>query len=227
MKEIVEYQDLMPAEFERRIGEFPLVYVPVGALEWHGEHQAIGLDGLKMHGLCCEAARRGGGIVFPPIYHAIPGMIDYSPDYSHGANMPFTEDFLRNLLDTTLHALDNVGFKAAILITGHTSLEQIALVEDVAKKYDGAMIVCGTNDAEYGGAIDHASDHAGKWETSILWHLRPDLVDITRLPRDLETKCYGIYGDDPRVHASPELGRRAVDAVADDLAALAKRLLTQ
>ena len=64
MLDTVEYEKLLPYQFEERMQACPLVYVPVGALEWHGEHLALGNDALKMHGLCCEAARIGGGIVY-------------------------------------------------------------------------------------------------------------------------------------------------------------------
>ncbi|MDK1031846.1 MAG: creatininase family protein, partial [Planctomycetia bacterium] len=214
MEAVVEYEKLLPYQFEGRIEECPLVYVPVGSLEWHGEHLALGNDSLKMHGLCSEAARLGGGIVFPALYYGIPGIVNYGASYGSDANLPMTAEFLANLLATTLAHLEKVGFKAAILITGHTCNEQIDLVKGVAEKYEGSMKVCGTNDAEWGDAINHTSDHAAKWETSILWYLRPELVDIYRLPRDTDEPLEGVYGDDPRVHASRVLGRQAVEAIA-------------
>ena len=60
MEAKVEYDKLLPYEFEGRLNARPAVYVPVGSLEWHGEHPALGNDALKMHALCCEAARVGG-----------------------------------------------------------------------------------------------------------------------------------------------------------------------
>jgi len=43
--------------------------------------------------------------------------------------------------------------------------------------------------------------------------LRPDLVDLSQQPSDLEEKLVGVGGRDPRVHASPEYGRRGIDAI--------------
>jgi creatinine amidohydrolase len=227
MEDVVEYQCLLPHQFEERMEGCPLVYVPVGALEWHGEHLALGNDTLKIHALCCEAARRGGGIVFPPIYYGVPEIVPYGADYQFKANVPVTEAFLRNLLNTTLRALEKVGFKAAILITGHTSDEQSRLMRDIAANYDGEMIVYGTDDMEWADDIGFTSDHAAKWETSILWYVRPELVDIFRLSKDLGEKPEGVWGDDPRVYASRELGKRAVEAIARDLARLGADLLTR
>ena len=227
MEEVVEYQNLLPYQFEKRITECPLVYVPVGSLEWHGEHLALGNDAIKIHALCCEAARIGGGIVFPPIFHGIPYMVDYGSAYKHKANLPINEGFLLSVLITTLEALERVGFQAAILITGHTPDEQRRLMRQAAKDYHGSMKVYGTDDMEWADGIGFTSDHAAKWETSLLWYLRPELVDIYRLPKDAAEKLEGVGGDDPRLHASRDLGKIAAEAIARDLAGKARDLLVQ
>jgi hypothetical protein len=41
MQSVVEYEHLLPYQFAARIEAPPLVYVPVGFLEWHGEHMAL------------------------------------------------------------------------------------------------------------------------------------------------------------------------------------------
>jgi creatinine amidohydrolase len=227
VNEAVEYEYLLPHQFEARMEACPLAYIPVGSLEWHGEHMALGNDAIKIHGLCCAAARLGGGVVFPPIYYGIPFMVGFGSRYRFKANLPVTDDFLRNLLTTTLTALDDVGFRAAILITGHTCEQQSQLMRDVAAQFQGNMAVYGTDDMEWADDIDFTSDHAAKWETSILWYLRPELVDVYRLPRDTSVRLEGVFGDDPRVHASRELGRAAVAAIARDLATLGAQLLSR
>jgi creatinine amidohydrolase/Fe(II)-dependent formamide hydrolase-like protein len=153
-------------------------------------------------------------------------MVHYGKNYSHDANLVMTSDFLRNHLDTTLHGLEAVGFEAAILATGHTCREQRDLMREIAGAYTGAMSVYGTDDMEWADDLDFNSDHAAKWETSILWYLRPELVDVYRLPRDTRIALEGVGGDDPRLYASRELGRAAVQAIARDLSALGARLLT-
>lgn len=225
MEEVVEYQKLLPYQFEDRIRISALVYIPVGSLEWHGEHLALGNDAIKMHLLCCEAARQGGGIVFPPIFFGVPSMVNYGKKYKHPANLPVTEEFLKNVLMTTLSGLEGIGFKVAILVTGHTSRQQNDLMRTIADEYQGSMEVFGTDDTEWGHDINYTSDHAAKWETSILWYLKPGLVDIYRLPRDTSVELEGIGGEDPRVHASRGLGKAAVEAIARDLANKGKELL--
>jgi creatinine amidohydrolase len=228
MLEKVQYERLFPHEFEARIKACPVAYVPVGSLEWHGEHLALGNDALKMHALCCEAARKGGGIVYPPIYYCIPGLCNADPSrYAHDSTFYGEPDVLRGLLLSTLRGLERVGFKAAILATGHTPHEQIELMKEVARAYPGKMKVHGTCDMEFGSEIHFTSDHAAMWETSLLWHFEPGLVDLTLLDPNPTVKPYNVYGQDPRTQASPRLGATAAEIIARDMAELTGRLLRE
>jgi len=225
MEQVVEYERLLPYQFEARMLQAPLAYIPLGSLEWHGEQMAIGNDAIKMHGLMVEAARKSGGIVFPPLFTGIPGMTDFQPPHRFNGNVPYEEPLIRALLLATLNGLERVGFRAAILSTGHTCGEQRQLVRDVVADYGGSMRVVGTEDASFANAMGHFSDHAAKWETSILWYLRPELVDIHQLAHDTTVPNAGVYGDDPRLHASRELGRQVVEAIATEMAELGRSLL--
>jgi creatinine amidohydrolase len=41
-------------------------------------------------------------------------------------------------------------------------------------------------------------DHAGRNETSLMMHYRPELVDIGQLPRLRAEQLLGVAGEDPR-----------------------------
>jgi len=58
----------IPHEFEEALRQFPVAYVPVGSLEWHGRHLALGNDTLKAYGILLRTAEQYGGIVVPPTY---------------------------------------------------------------------------------------------------------------------------------------------------------------
>ena len=44
----VEYIKLTPTDFRIRIAEAPIAYLPLGTLEWHGEHLPLGSDGIAV-----------------------------------------------------------------------------------------------------------------------------------------------------------------------------------
>ena len=52
----VRFEEMFPWEIAAAMAEAPLCYLPLGTLEWHGEHAAVGLDALKAHAVCVRAA---------------------------------------------------------------------------------------------------------------------------------------------------------------------------
>ena len=64
---------LRPEEIRAARERADLAFLPLGALEWHGVHGPVGVDALKSHGVCCQAAKKlGGGVVFPPLVWGVP-----------------------------------------------------------------------------------------------------------------------------------------------------------
>src|SRR4051812_31905950 len=61
----VRWERMLPHELEAAFAACPAVYFGYGLREPHGPHCALGLDGLKAHGLLVRTARRHGGIVAP------------------------------------------------------------------------------------------------------------------------------------------------------------------
>jgi len=70
-----------------------------------------------------------------------------------------------------------------------------------------------------------AGDHAGAWETSLMMALRPDLVDLGRLPPDPDVKLVAVWGRDPRFNASQEYGQRAVSLIVERVVGRVEDLL--
>ena len=53
----VRWERMFRDELESAVRECPVVYFAYGLCEPHGPHNALGLDILKAHGICCAAAR--------------------------------------------------------------------------------------------------------------------------------------------------------------------------
>ena len=66
--EKILYAELTPQEFRERLKACPVAYLPIGTLEWHGEHMPFGTDALIGAGILSEIARKVGGIVLPMVF---------------------------------------------------------------------------------------------------------------------------------------------------------------
>jgi creatinine amidohydrolase len=216
---------LRPDEIAARLALRPVVYLPIGTLEFHGGHLPIGLDALNAHEICLRAAARGGGVVYPALYYGTGGT---HGGYPWTITMP-AGDEIRALLDRSLARLGELGVRLAVLFTGHFPVEQIAIVEEAAAAWNAGgrgMLALGLSLSNVEGAL-LAPDHAGRFETTLLQAHLPGRVALARLPaRDPEDgpdgpfgparndpahPLWGVVGPDPR-QADPAEGPALLDA---------------
>ena len=65
----VRFYYMVPAQVVQRREACPVAYLPVGALEWHGSHLPFGTDCMTVEHMAIGAARKAGGVVFPPVVY--------------------------------------------------------------------------------------------------------------------------------------------------------------
>ena len=68
LKPKVLYEELTPTEFRIRLAEAPVAWLPLGTLEFHGEHMPLGSDAIQPLEFFKEIAAEAGGIVLPPLF---------------------------------------------------------------------------------------------------------------------------------------------------------------
>ena len=195
MKREVRWERMFPDELESAFAECPVVYFPYGLCEPHGPHCALGLDALKVHAIACRAAREHGGIVAPPDFWHVHELSGYAV-WAHRhvgqvertwlTSMPPWQHF-RNVC-YHIRAADTLGFEAAIFFTGHygPNWQDLNTLLDLLQPHVGSRLL-GLPDFEantpgFDGDGRSGGDHAGKVETSLLWALEPDCVDVSRMP---------------------------------------------
>jgi creatinine amidohydrolase len=211
------WEEMLPHQFRAAFAALPVVFLPLGTVEWHGEHNALGLDALKAHALCVGAARRaGGGIVHPPLYGGMGGLDKPATVVLEG-EQAWGNYLLRPWLEQLCSEFHRQGFRAILMLTGHYGHNQQIVVRETAARMTERLQIPVLGTPEYWLAHDvgYLGDHAGIGETSLLWHLRPELGAIERLDPE-----YGAT-DAIAEGASPERGARYAEVIETRLAALA------
>ncbi|ANE45337.1 hypothetical protein SY83_02190 [Paenibacillus swuensis] len=222
-REQIQWERMLPAEFRRAQAKLPVLFLPLGTVEWHGEHNALGLDSLKAHELLVRTARKaGGGVVHPPLYGGMGGLDKPATVIIEG-EYDWDNVMLRPWIEKLCEEAVRNGFKAIIIVTGHYGHNQQIVVREAAVRMTERLQVPVLGVPEYWLALDagYWGDHAGIGETSLLWHLHPDLVAMDRIKEDPD---YGVT-DDIEKGSSPELGERYAELITDRLAALAEQML--
>lgn len=218
----VQWERLLPVEFRARVEALPVVFLPLGTVEWHGEHNALGLDSLKAHALCIRAAQQaGGGVVHPPLYGGMGGL-DMPATVVVEPEMAWENTLLRPWLEQLCYEFHRQGFRAIVMLTGHYGHnQQIVVRETAARMTERLQIpVLGTPEYWLAQDIGYLGDHAGIGETSLLMHLHPELVRIERIRTDPD------YGKTDAIEqgSSPERGQKYADLIIARLATLAQRM---
>lgn len=179
---LAENTDAEIAEFLRH---HHTLYIPVGAMEQHGPHSAIGMDVF----LPQEVARRvcvrqGDALVAAPLH--------YTLSYPHRG---FTSEFSLSI-DTFMGVIRDLavsfaraGFKRIVFLNGHydnTYALAYACAQVAEKLPPGAKAFPfnywdGLTPAQFGAMTEGGKGmHAGEFEVSMLLAINPALVDMAR-----------------------------------------------
>lgn len=226
----VRWERMFPDQLEQAYADCPVVIFPYGMCEPHGPQNAMGLDALKAHAIACLAARAHGGIVAPADYwhiHELGGYAVWAHDYV--GQVPRTWMtcappwvHFRNVL-YHIRTADSHGFHGAIFFTGHygPNWEDLKTLLKLVQPFVGTRLFglpeFEANQPGYDGA---SGDHAGKVETSLLWALMPECVDVSRMPPEAEPGTPYAMGRDAYL-ADRKIGERMV---ADEIRFLGAKI---
>jgi creatinine amidohydrolase len=226
----------------------PVVAVPIGAVEDHGEHMALSTDNDILVGILALCGERAAGdlLVLPVIPF---GLDEHHMDFpgTIAIDMETTLAYLAQ----TAKSVARHGFTHILIVNGHGSNQSICdlaarkvVIETgaicAATTVNAAVspaLVADVLDAERKGGWGSVG-HACEYETSVMLHLHPERVDMTRAERDIaqiklkyfnwdhpEPSAYawqdwwsrfsraGVVGD--AAAATPEFGRRMVELTVE------------
>ncbi len=230
--------DLTWPEAEARLKEAPLVVVPFGAgAKEHGPHLPMGTDRLMLEHLMQAAVDSLPVLVAPPILHGwFPAFRDFP-----GTDVADADLFRRYVQEVATSLVRHGARRIVFLNTGITRSTGLPIgvaAREVHQREGVPTLLISWNDLETeeleGLAEQRAGGHADELETSVVLHLRPDLVHMelaptdyglpdgepgpgyrpggfSRTPGDPEYTTTGIFGD--ATLATAEKGRRVVEVM--------------
>lgn len=216
----VRLEYLRPEQVEIEKQALPAIYVPFGSIEWHGYHNAVGLDAIKTHEQLVGLALKVGGVVYPPVFFGAGGGHTEWP-----TTFMVRREAMQMIVEDLLAGFEKRGYRKVILLTGHypNRSEYLDRAITVYRDKGGTMDVMALIENQVPGV---GGDHAAKFETSYMLYLHPRTVDMERLRREPKGvmgkpgeyfnfmipeldghPCYGLCGIDPRLDASAEVGK--------------------
>lgn len=160
-----------------RATDYEVAVLPWGATEAHNFHLPYGTDNYEAAHVAREAARRawdaGARVVVLP---EIPfGVNTGQLDIRLCINMnPSTQ---AAVLTDVAHSLEGQGIKKLVVLNGHGGNDFRQMIRELQPTC--AVFVCTVNwwnCVDPKPYFDEPGDHGGELETSLMLHIRPDLV---------------------------------------------------
>jgi creatinine amidohydrolase len=260
-----QMQYLHPDEVLAEMGRASVAYLPLGLLEWHGPHLPLGVDAFNAEAVALQAADLTGGLVLPTVYFGTererdPDLLDHlgfaGDEWIVGMDFPAnslpsmyaSEELFALMLREHLRLTAALGFKVAVLVSGHGAANQIDTMQRIAADVSAATdlhVIAALAFTENDAGV-MAVGHASRIETAIMMALQPDTVRLERLPslpEPLKNTDWAIVDyltfagqptpdrtvhdeDDPR-HATAEEGQATMCRAAAVIAALVNPVLAE
>jgi creatinine amidohydrolase len=157
---------------------FQAAILPWGATEAHNYHLPYGTDVIEAEAVAAEAARiawEGGArvIVLPAIPFGVnTGQFDVKLDINMNPSTQMA------VLRDVVEVLDRQGIPKLIIINSHGGNDFKTMIRELGLKFP-KMFLCSCNwyqSIDQKLFFENKDDHAGEMETSVILHLRPDLV---------------------------------------------------
>jgi len=161
-----------------RATAYDTAILPWGATEAHNYHLPYGTDVYQAEHIAAEAAsiawgRGAKAVVLPAVPFGVnTGQMDIKLDLNMNPSTQYL--VLQDLVDSVARA----GVKKFVVLNGHGGNDFRQMIRELQACND-AIFICVAN---WYQILDNAAffetpgDHAGEMETSLMMHLRPDLV---------------------------------------------------
>lgn len=128
----------LPGGDLRAAGAAPFSIVPLGSLEYHGDHASFGTDTILAEGFARALAERRSCLVFPALsYGFVPRL---TRDHGPAAGLP--PDVQLAYLTAVLRSVRSFGPRRILLLNGHSENQYAARLaaETLAEEDDGASV---------------------------------------------------------------------------------------
>ena len=207
-KREIRIECLRPGQLNEEQERCPLVFVPIGPLEYHGPHLPVGMDAINATQCALEACRRlGKGVVHPTLYWGtererpewmLKSLGFKGSDWIVGMDFPaaiwkshyYQEHLFALVVAGAMEMLIEGGYKVIVLVNGHGAWNQLETLDRLAKHYshttDSLVVwrLAATLDVTEKNLAGHADD----FETSLMLYYQnavyetDSMVDISQLP---------------------------------------------
>lgn len=145
----MRYELMLPHQIRAAIAANTPVVLPLGVLEYHGEHMAVGMDTLAVTRILDRLEREADLVILPPFFYGAASYVVEPPEGKGSVHV--RAERLAPLAEDLFHGLLRVGFRNIHGIIHHQSENFMAgMPTDLAFKTAGRQAIFRFLEAERG-----------------------------------------------------------------------------
>lgn len=207
----IRFELLRPDELIAERHRCPIIFLPIGPLEWHSLHLPYGTDPLNAEGIARRTAEQVGGVVLPTLYcgterERLPQKLlnlGFEEDqYIVGMDFPahslpslYThEEIFAIQVRNYMEMINRLEYALIVIVNGHGGRNHLETLRRLTLEfnttYSAKVLLAFAMPALVRGGVGHADSI----ETSIMMAMHPDSVDLSSLPPLSESLPYRSYG---------------------------------
>jgi len=199
-----------PEELQGAVTSKLPIIIPIGAVEFHGNHLPLGTDSMIVEEIIRRTEREEECVIAPMIFYGITG---YQASGSKKGTMNISMDVYKNMFFQILCDFAGMGFEKIAIASQHqgshgasATAVRFAYQEMISSIYKGKGMGWWTKESgkrigvpdvrvlrarlgEGSGGL-YGNGHAGILETSLIQAIRPDTVDMKKLMKDDYFFCW-------------------------------------
>ncbi|MFI6698975.1 creatininase family protein [Streptomyces sp. NPDC050509] len=214
----VLWEELTWEDAETTATELNAVIIPVGATEQHGPHLPLAVDTI----ICEEVARGVSALTGVPV---VPPL-SFGVSASHGdfgGTVALRPETMIAVVEDVIDSLHASGIRQFILLNGHiwnNGALDVSAEKLRVRHRDSRVRALGYVTMYPGPEVDghvrygRALMHANFFETSVMLHLRPELVRMEKATSHIDVDSFWDYRMD-QVSETGVWGRDVADARAE------------
>lgn len=166
---------LRPSELLQRLNDFPVIYLPIGSIEWHNEHLPLGTDTFHAGELCFRLAEELGGVVMPAFWW------NTGDCHRHLSTYYLQEELYEAALESICMGFSDMPCRLLALVNGHGGKYQNQYMEKIPQSLNRRKLhykVISIDPYHQIQGCPYRIDHADTVETSLSMELIPELVKM-------------------------------------------------
>lgn len=171
----MELAHLSWPEVEGYLSKRKDIILPFGSVEEHGHHLPLSTDGDIAYALARELGKRQGLLVAPIVWY---GVCNTTRSYPGTISVDF--DGFKGFVTSLLSNLEAGGFQRIYVISGHLGGSHVSAIKEASRNMDAKVFFLDLRAVSSGDILETRPFHACEAETSLMLHLHPDRVDMSR-----------------------------------------------